>query len=201
MTNLDWTKMRNLVPAIIQHAVTGQVLMLGYMNEEALETTQELGRVTFYSRSKQRLWTKGETSGNYLNVVSLHIDCDKDTVLVLAIPVGPTCHLGTNSCFGDMQPPGIGWLGHLADIIEDRRAADPNTSYTAQLLKGPIVRAAQKVGEEGVETALAAAIQDNDNLKQESADLLFHLSVVLAHAGLSLTDAVQVLRDRHDAKN
>ena len=165
---LDFEKGSGLVPAIVQHAKTGQVLMLGYMNEEAVKTTQEQGRVTFYSRSRQTMWTKGETSGNWLDLISMQSDCDYDTILVKAIPRGPTCHLGNTSCFGDTGPEGIGFLVHLSDVIEGRKSADPNSSYTAKLLQGPLTKAAQKVGEEGVETALAAAAQDKQDVINES---------------------------------
>ena len=143
---IDFDKGDSLVPAIVQHAKTEQVLMLGYMNETAVQMTQETGRVTFYSRSRKTLWTKGETSGNTLTLESLHIDCDNDTVLVRATPNGPTCHEGTTSCFGDKGPEGIGFLSYLETFLDARKTADPEESYTASLLQGPIRRAAQKVG-------------------------------------------------------
>ncbi|WP_028115177.1 bifunctional phosphoribosyl-AMP cyclohydrolase/phosphoribosyl-ATP diphosphatase HisIE [Ferrimonas senticii] len=191
---VDWDKVANLVPAIVQHHLTGQVLMQGYMNPAALAHTLETGLVTFYSRSKQRLWTKGEASGNTLSLVTLGSDCDHDSILIQALPAGPTCHLGSNSCFadGDNQP----MLGKLANVIAARRHADPNNSYTASLLQGMPRRVAQKVGEEGVEVALAAATNDKDNLKQEAADLLYHLTVLLEQQQVSFEEVLQVLLQR-----
>ncbi|MCL0217575.1 bifunctional phosphoribosyl-AMP cyclohydrolase/phosphoribosyl-ATP diphosphatase HisIE, partial [Escherichia coli] len=152
---LDWEKTDGLMPVIVQHAVSGEVLMLGYMNPEALDKTIESGKVTFFSRTKQRLWTKGETSGNFLNVVSIAPDCDNDTLLVLANPIGPTCHKGTSSCFGDTAHQWL-FLYQLEQLLAERKSADPETSYTAKLYASGTKRIAQKVGEEGVETALAA---------------------------------------------
>ena len=194
---LDFAKGNGLVPAIIQHAKTGQVLMLGYMNEEAVETTKREGRVTFYSRSRQTLWTKGETSGNWLDLVSMTIDCDQDTILVKANPRGPTCHLGTPSCFGEQGPEGVGFLSYLYGVIDGRKTADANSSYTAKLLQGPLTKIAQKVGEEGVEAALAAAAQDKQDVINESADLLYHLLVLLAARNIDLEDVLSELRSRH----
>ena len=195
--NIDWKKGAGLVPAIVQNAKTEQVLMLGYMNEESLAKTNETGLVTFYSRTRQELWTKGETSGNTLNLVSITIDCDRDTLLVRATPQGPTCHEGTVSCFGDDGPQGLGFLGYLEDLIEARKTADPESSYTAKLLQGPLRRAAQKVGEEGVETALAAVAETEDKLTSEAADLLYHLTVLLAAKDVKLADVIDELRSRH----
>ena len=195
--NVDWKKGAGLVPAIVQDAKTEQVLMLGYMNEESLAKTNETGLVTFYSRTRQELWTKGETSGNTLNFVSITIDCDRDTLLVRATPQGPTCHEGTVSCFGDDGPQGLGFLGYLEDLIEARKTADPESSYTAKLLQGPLRRAAQKVGEEGVETALAAVAETEDKLTSEAADLLYHLTVLLAAKDVKLADVIDELRSRH----
>ena len=195
--NVDWKKGAGLVPAIVQDAKTEQVLMLGYMNEESLAKTNETGLVTFYSRTRQELWTKGETSGNTLNLVSITIDCDRDTLLVRATPQGPTCHEGTVSCFGDDGPQGLGFLGYLEDLIEARKTADPESSYTAKLLQGPLRRAAQKVGEEGVETALAAVAETEDKLTSEAADLLYHLTVLLAAKDVKLADVIDELRSRH----
>ena len=157
-------------------------------------------KVTFYSRSKQRLWTKGETSENYLNLISIDIDCDKDTLLVRAIPNGPTCHLGTTSCFGDKGPEGLGFLGYLQSLISKRKTADQDTSYTAKLLNGPLEKIAQKVGEEGVETALAAVVQSDERIKSEVADLLYHLLVLLTAKDITLTDVIRELVDRHGDK-
>lgn len=190
---IDWVKMDNLVPAVVQDYRNGKVLMLGYMNPEALATTVETGKITFFSRSKQRLWTKGESSGNFLELVSLGTDCDNDALLLQANPIGPTCHLGTDSCFDGNTP----FLGQLQSLIAARRTASPHSSYTAQLLQGPTRRAAQKVGEEGVEVALAAATGDKNNLKEESADLLYHLLVVLEQQDLPLEEVVNTLVKRH----
>ena len=192
---LDWEKTDGLMPVIVQHAVSGEVLMLGYMNPEALDKTIESGKVTFFSRTKQRLWTKGETSGNFLNVVSIAPDCDNDTLLVLANPIGPTCHKGTSSCFGDTAHQWL-FLYQLEQLLAERKSADPETSYTAKLYASGTKRIAQKVGEEGVETALAAVAQDDDALLGEASDLLFHLLVLLRARGLSLADALQVLEAR-----
>ena len=170
--------------------------MLGYMNEESLAKTNATGLVTFYSRSRQELWTKGETSGNTLALVSITVDCDNDTLLVRANPTGPTCHEGTVSCFGDNGPEGLGFLGYLEDLIEARKTADPESSYTAKLLQGPLRRAAQKVGEEGVETALAAVAETEDKLTSEAADLLYHLTVLLAAKDVKLADVINELRSR-----
>jgi phosphoribosyl-ATP pyrophosphohydrolase/phosphoribosyl-AMP cyclohydrolase len=197
LNQIDFAKGDGLVPAVVQDAQTLQVLMLGYMSAESVSKTLSTQKVTFYSRSRKTLWTKGETSGNVLNLVSLEIDCDKDTLLIKAIPNGPTCHEGTLSCFGEEGTSGVGFLGHLNNVVKDRVGASPDDSYTASLLAGPLRRAAQKVGEEGVETALAAVAEDNDALLGESADLLYHLIVLLRAKGLSLDDAVEVLRTRH----
>ncbi|PWE17937.1 bifunctional phosphoribosyl-AMP cyclohydrolase/phosphoribosyl-ATP diphosphatase [Marinicauda salina] len=194
---LDWDKAGGLLPAIVQDADTGEVLMLGYMNAEALAETRESGLVTFFSRSKQRLWRKGETSGNTLALVSIEADCDRDALLVRARPAGPVCHLGTRSCFGETQGPTLAFLGELARIVEARAGADPDDSYTARLLERGALKAAQKVGEEGVETALAGAAEDDDALIDESADLVFHLMVLLKARGLSLDVVAERLRARH----
>jgi len=194
---VDWEKGNGLVPAIVQDASTEQVLMLGYMNAESLEKTQKTGHVTFYSRSRKTLWTKGETSGNTLKLVSIAIDCDQDTVLVRALPAGPTCHEGTVSCFGDKGPQGLGFLAKLESLIEERKTADPESSYTAKLLQGPLHKAAQKVGEEGVETALAAIAESDDGLVYESADLIYHLMVLLSAKNIKLADVIKELQTRH----
>ena len=193
---LDWAKGDGMLPVIVQDASSLHVLMLGFMNEAALLRTQELGKVTFFSRTKGRLWTKGETSGDFLNVRSLHVDCDHDTILILADAAGPTCHLGTRSCFGDDVADGIGFLSELEALIADRKANPPPGSYTADLFAAGILRIAQKVGEEGLETALAAAA-DQPNLKEEAADLLYHLLVLLAAKDIPLQDVIDVLRERH----
>ena len=216
---LDFQKMPDqLVPAVVQDAATGQVLMLGYFNAEAWQKTQAEGRVTFFSRSKQRLWTKGETSGNYLQVVSLHIDCDQDTVLVLAHPDGPTCHRGTTSCFDTEGPaavpapgaagitvgagrpmPAVGLLAELDQLIERRRQfpAEEPGSYTVRLFEKGLARIAQKVGEEAVETVIDAMAGNRAGLPGEAADLLYHLLVLLRASGSSLEEMLGVLRQRH----
>lgn len=193
-----------LIPVIVQDAATGQVLMLGYQNEEAQRVTRQTGRVTFFSRSKQRLWTKGETSGNYLTVVSEHEDCDQDALLIRAIPDGPTCHRGTTSCFE--QPtqtaypaPAVSFIAELERLIQRRQQfpeEDPN-SYTASLFRKGMPKIAQKVGEEAVETVIDAVVGNVEGLKGEAADLLYHLLVLLTAAGLSLEEVVQVLKQRH----
>ncbi|WP_375549170.1 bifunctional phosphoribosyl-AMP cyclohydrolase/phosphoribosyl-ATP diphosphatase HisIE [Oceanicaulis alexandrii] len=197
---VDWKKGGGLAPAIVQHADTGEVLMLGYMNAKALDETQTRGLVTFWSRSKARLWTKGESSGNTLSLVSVATDCDSDAILVRARPAGPTCHTGSHSCFGETPGPEIGFLGQLSQVIDTRAEDDLEDSYTAKLLSKGVLKCAQKVGEEGVETALAAAAEDDDALLGEAADLIFHLMVTLKARGLSLADVTAVLAQRHAAK-
>lgn len=194
---LDFDKGGGLVPAIVQHWLTGEVLMLGYMDAQALSVTRASGLVTFHSRSKGRLWTKGESSGHVLRLKALHCDCDADTLLVLAEPAGPTCHRGTRSCFGEGVRPPLGFLAELDALVGRRAAERPAGSYTTRLLDEGVRRIAQKVGEEGVETALAAVAEDDEALLGEAADLLFHLAVLLRTRGLSLADAVQVLAARH----
>ncbi len=191
---LDWDKQGGLLPAIVQDAATHRVLMLGYMDRAALEATLASARVTFYSRSRARLWTKGETSGNTLELVSIAVDCDNDSLLVQARPQGPTCHRGTVSCFADA--PGD-FLAELDALIAKREQDRPQGSYTTQLFEAGIRRIAQKVGEEGVEAALAAVVQDDAALLGEAADLVYHLTVLLRARGLGLGDAVGVLRGRH----
>ena len=196
-SQLDWPKGDGLLPVVVQHWLTGEVLMLGYMNAEALAKTQAIGQVTFFSRSKQRLWTKGETSGHVLALKSLRMDCDADTLLVLAEPHGPTCHKGTSSCFGDEVQPPLGFLAELDALVAQRHAERPPGSYTTQLFEGGIRRMAQKVGEEGVETALAAVAQDDAALLGEAADLIYHLVVTLRARGLGLSDVAALLAQRH----
>ena len=200
---LDWDKGGGLLPAIVQHARTGRVLMLGYMNDAALRQTLSGGRVVFYSRSRVTLWTKGETSGNHLNVVDVSTDCDCDALLVLADPIGPTCHKGTESCFADAMPSDaqrLGFLALLENIIANRIADQPESSYTAKLYAKGTGRIAQKVGEEGVETALAAVSRDDEGLVSECADLLFHLMVLLKSRELTLERIVEELKARHASK-
>ena len=194
---LSWDKMDNLLPAIVQDALSAKVLMQGYMDQDALAKTLETGKVTFFSRSKQRLWTKGETSGNTLDLVSVACDCDQDSLLVLANPNGPTCHTGVESCWFDGNTPAFTFLADLERVLAARKDADPKSSYTASLYNKGIKRIAQKVGEEGVETALAATVHDKEELKNEAADLLYHLTVLLQASDMSLNDALDVLRERH----
>ncbi len=197
VSDIDFAKGQGLVPAVVQHADTGEVLMLGYMNEEAFETTLEKQWVTFWSRSKNRLWTKGETSGHTLDLVSIAVDCDRDTLLVQARPNGPTCHLGIKSCFGEEPGPDLAFLGELQRIVDERAKDAPENSYTASLLAKGVLKCAQKVGEEGVETALAATSESDEALLGEAADLIYHLTVVLKARDLKLADVVDVLKGRH----
>lgn len=190
---LAWDKQNGLLPAIVQDAKTLRVLMLGYMDREALAVTLDTGFVTFYSRSKQRLWKKGETSGDVLQLIAIETDCDSDTLLLQAHPTGPTCHLGRTSCFPDAPRDG---LAELDALIAQRAQDRPEGSYTTKLLESGVRRIAQKVGEEGVETALAAVAQDEEALLGEAADLLYHLTVLLRARGLSLIDARRVLEAR-----
>jgi len=193
-----------LAPAIVQDAESGQVLMLGYFNSQAWEKTQREGRVTFFSRSKNRLWTKGESSGNFLAVVSLHVDCDSDTVLVRAVPAGPTCHRGTVSCFEQpeqtYEPSAlVGFLATLERLIVERYLYPMRApaSYTVSLFKSGIAKIAQKVGEEAVETVIDAVAGHKETLPGEAADLLYHLLVLLVASGISLADVIVVLQQRH----
>ena len=197
---IDWKKNDGLVPVVVQDAATLQVLMLGYMNAAALKQTLRTKRVTFYSRSKQRLWTKGESSKNFLHLVSLEVDCDNDTLLVTARPDGPTCHRGTPSCFGDDGARGVGFLAQLEQTINTRIKSGDKKSYTVRLAKEGVARVAQKVGEEGVETALAALKKDKAEFAGEAADLLYHLIVLLRVKKMSLADALAVLEKRHAPK-
>lgn len=200
---LDWNKTDGLIPAIVQDARRGSVLMLGYMNREALAATLDQRRVTFFSRSRNRLWTKGETSGNALHVVRVIPDCDNDTLLVLANPEGPTCHTGARTCFGDEtdgDAAQFSFLAQLESVIAQRISERPEGSYTARLWAEGPTRIAQKVGEEGVEVALAAVTQSDARLVSESADLLFHLALLLKSRGLSLATVVGELAQRHRPK-
>ncbi|MEP1445427.1 MAG: bifunctional phosphoribosyl-AMP cyclohydrolase/phosphoribosyl-ATP diphosphatase HisIE [Paraglaciecola sp.] len=197
VTKLAWEKMDNLMPCVVQNAVNGKVLMQGFMDQAALNKTLETGLVTFFSRSKQRLWTKGEVSGNSLNLVDITSDCDNDSLLALVNPIGPTCHKGTETCWADSQTADVSFIAELESVIASRKGADPDSSYTAHLYSKGIKRIAQKVGEEGVETALAAAVKDLEELKNESADLLYHLLVLLQASDLNLSDVIEVLKQRH----
>lgn len=199
----DWEKMDGLLPAIVQDALDGRVLMLGYMTGESLQTTMESGQVTFWSRSRQALWTKGETSGNTLNFVDATLDCDQDCLLIRANPDGPTCHLGTQTCFDRVDnptkgpQPDLAMLGTLERLIAERDRQRPEGSYTTQLLNEGVKRISQKVGEEGVETALAGAAGDREELMNESADLLYHLMVLLRSRNVTLGDLMDTLGKRH----
>ncbi|MDK7758252.1 bifunctional phosphoribosyl-AMP cyclohydrolase/phosphoribosyl-ATP diphosphatase HisIE [Providencia rettgeri] len=195
-SQLAWQKVDNLMPVIVQHAVSGDVLMLGYMNPEALQVTLDSRKVTFFSRTKQRLWTKGETSNNFLNLVDIYPDCDSDTLLALALPDGPTCHNGTQSCFAPAQSD-WGFLFELETLLKERKTASPESSYTARLYARGTKRIAQKVGEEGVETALAATVNDRAELTNEAADLMYHLLVLLQDQELDLSTIIKRLKERH----
>ena len=193
---LDWAKMDGLIPAVVQDAASGEVRMLGYMDRAALEVTIADRLVTFHSRSRGGPWRKGETSGNLLDVVDIRMDCDRDALLILANPRGPTCHTGSDSCFGDDGAPGVGFIGTLERVIASRASADPATSYTANLLAEGPARAAQKVGEEGVETALAGRCGDDAELTSEASDLVYHLTVLLKARGLTWADIIAELKKR-----
>ncbi|MFQ3251393.1 bifunctional phosphoribosyl-AMP cyclohydrolase/phosphoribosyl-ATP diphosphatase HisIE [Glaciecola sp.] len=195
---LAWEKMQDLIPAVVQDAHSGRVLMQGYMNQESLAKTLETKKVTFYSRSKQRLWMKGETSGNTLDLVDISADCDQDSLLILVKPNGPTCHTGASTCWFNSEVPTMTFIAELEQTLALRKDADPSTSYTAELYSKGIKRIAQKVGEEGVETALAAVVHDKEELKNESADLLYHLIVLLQASNMSLNDAIDILKARHN---
>jgi len=197
---IDFAKSDGLVPAIVQDADTGAVLMLGYMNREAVEQTLARKRAVFFSRSKQRLWEKGETTGHTLDLVDVAMDCDNDTLLITARPRGPACHNGTITCFGDeprSAATSIAFLAKLESVVAQRAAEKPEDSYTARLLGKGINKVAQKVGEEGVETALAGVNESDQKLVEESADLLFHLLVLLCARGLPLAQVVRQLESRH----
>ena len=197
--NINFNKNSDgLVPAIIQDAVTKNVLMLGYMNTEAYSKTVETNKVTFFSRTKNRLWTKGEESGNFLNVVSIKNDCDNDTLLIEVNPAGPTCHKGTDTCWGETNKQSFGFLSELENVIKSRReAADSEKSYVASLFKKGINKIAQKVGEEAVEVVIEAKDNDNNLFLNESADLLFHYLILLQAKGFKLKDVVKILEGRH----
>lgn len=194
---IDFEKGNGLVPVIVQHYTTNTVLMLGYMNEEAFLKTKELGKATFYSRSKKRLWTKGETSGNFLLVKDILIDCDNDTILLKANPLGPTCHTGNDTCFNEVIKIKNDFLYQLEEIILDRKNNPTDKSYTASLFEKGTNKIAQKVGEEAVETVIEAMDNNIELLKEETSDLLYHLLVLLAEKNISLNDISEVLRKRH----
>ena len=194
---LDFDKVGGLIPAIIQDANTSKVLMLGYMNEEALTKTQETGKVTFFSRTKNRLWTKGEESGNFLNVVSIKDDCDHDTLLIKVNPVGPVCHTGADTCFEEENKEDIMFFKYLQQFIEKRHKEMPEGSYTTSLFQSGVNRMAQKVGEEAIESVIEACNGTNERLVYESADMLYHLIVLLTSKGLSIEDLSRELQKRH----
>ena len=195
----DFDKMDGLVPAIIQDSYTQKVLMLGFMNKEAYEKTLTTGKVTFYSRTKQRLWTKGETSGNFLEVVSIKSDCDNDTLLIQAHPTGPVCHTGTDTCWGEINEQDIMFLKELQDFIDKRHEEMPEHSYTTSLFRSGVNKMAQKVGEEAVETIIEACNGTDERLIYEGADLLYHLIVLLTSKGYRIEDLARELKERHSA--
>ena len=198
---LDFNKhTEGLIPAIIQDFKTQKVLMLGYMNKEAVKKTVDSGRVCFFSRSKQRLWTKGEESGNFLEVESIKEDCDQDTILIQAHPLGPVCHKGTDTCWAEKNQSNFHFLNHLENVIKKRKNRSTEKSYVAELLKRPVKKVAQKVGEEAVETILEAETGAKKDYLNEHADLLFHQMVLLARTGYSLQDVIEVLEQRHQGK-
>ncbi len=195
---LNFEKSNGLIPAIIQDTDTNKVLMLGYMNQEAFNKTQQEGKVTFYSRSRQTLWTKGETSGNFLLVRKILIDCDNDTILVKASPTGPVCHTGQDTCFNETNQPDLSFLLELEQLIAERKENPVEGSYTVKLFNGGIKKIAQKVGEEATEVVIDAVDGDNERLKEETADLLYHLLVLLAEREIGLIEVVRILSERHN---
>jgi phosphoribosyl-ATP pyrophosphohydrolase/phosphoribosyl-AMP cyclohydrolase len=198
IAQIDFNKLNGLVPVVIQDNSTQKVLMVGFMNKEALEKTEELGKVTFFSRTKNRLWTKGEESGNFLNVVSVLVDCDNDTLLIKANPVGPVCHTGADTCFFETnKDSGVDFLSYLQDFIDKRKQEMPEGSYTTSLFKEGTAKISQKVGEEAVETIIGAMANDDENFIYEAGDLLYHLVVLLTHKGYRLEDVVNELKKRH----
>ncbi len=194
---MDFTKLNGLIPAVIQDNITQKVLMVGFMNEEALQKTRETGHVTFYSRSKQRLWTKGEESGNFLNLKEIIEDCDNDTVLIKAQPVGPVCHTGNDTCFNESNKVEPDFLIYLQDLIDQRMREMPDGSYTTKLFSKGINKIAQKVGEEATELIIEAKDQNDELFLNEAADLMYHTLVLLAAKGFHIKDVIQVLSERH----
>lgn len=198
ISDIDFAKLDGLVPAVVQDNNTQMVLMVGFMNAEAVNKTLETGKVTFFSRTKNRLWTKGEESGNFLNVVSILIDCDNDTLLVKASPVGPVCHTGADTCFEEINSKGnIQFLSYLQDLIDQRKRDMPEGSYTTSLFTKGTRKITQKVGEEAVETIIGAMANDDENFIYESADLIYHLMVLLTHKGFRIEDIAAELEKRH----
>ena len=198
INDLAWQKMDNLIPAIIQHASTGAILMQGYMNQASLQATLTTGKATFFSRSKQALWVKGETSGNFLEVQQVLTDCDNDSLLIACQPIGPSCHLGTESCFPEQKLTQQNFLSQLEQVIQQRKDDDPKESYTAHLFSRGTTKMAQKVGEEGVEVALAAVAETKEDLLGECADLFYHTLVLLADQKIELSEVMEVLQTRHN---
>lgn len=198
ISQIDFGKQNGLVPAVIQDNDTSKVLMVGFMNEESLAKTLEIGKVTFFSRTKNRLWTKGEESGNFLNVVAVLVDCDNDTLLFKVNPVGPVCHTGSDTCFDEVNTKKESqFLSYLQDFIDKRKAEMPEGSYTTSLFKAGTRKITQKVGEEAVETIIGAMANDDENFLYESADLLYHLVVLLSHKGYRIDDVINELKKRH----
>ena len=198
ISKLDFSKLNGLIPAVIQDNNTLKVLMVGFMNKEAVEKTQKIGQVTFFSRTKNRLWTKGEESGNFLNVVSFLVDCDDDTLLIKVNPVGPVCHTGSDTCFDEVNPKdNVHFLSYLQDFIDKRKKEMPEGSYTTSLFKKGTRTITQKVGEEAVETIIGAMANDDENFIYESGDLIYHLIVLLSHKGYRIEDVVTELKKRH----
>lgn len=195
--DLNFEKMNGLIPVIIQDCYTRKVLMLGFMNKEAYNKTIETGKVTFFSRSRNSLWTKGETSGNFLNVVSIKSDCDNDTLLIQAKPEGPVCHTGTDTCWGEKNEADIFFLSYLQDFIEKRHKEMPKDSYTTSLFQAGINRMAQKVGEEAVETVIEATNGTDERLIYEASDMIYHLIVLLTSKGIRIEDLARELKKRH----
>ena len=200
MTNLNFDKLNGLIPAVVQDAATDKVLMVGFMNREALEKTRKTGMVTFYSRTRRQIWTKGETSRNYLRVKDIVPDCDGDTLLVKALPDGPVCHTGKDTCFNEANEGNLSFLSTLESIIESRKDELPETSYTAKLLNAGLKRIAKKVGEEAIELVQEAESNDKERFLSEAADLVYHLQVLLSARNLSLSDVATTLRQRHSQK-
>ncbi|MBN1408589.1 MAG: bifunctional phosphoribosyl-AMP cyclohydrolase/phosphoribosyl-ATP diphosphatase HisIE [Calditrichaceae bacterium] len=194
---INFNKMNGLVPAIVQDAATNKVLMLGFMNEEAYQKTLEIKKVTFFSRSRNTLWTKGETSGNFLNLVAISADCDSDTLLIKVNPTGPVCHTGKDTCFDEINKNGLAFLGQLDNLIAERKQKMPENSYTTKLFKDGIKKISQKVGEEATEVVIDAMAKDKPRLLEESADLIYHLLVMLNYFDLKFEDVVGVLELRH----
>jgi phosphoribosyl-AMP cyclohydrolase / phosphoribosyl-ATP pyrophosphohydrolase len=194
---IDFEKMNGLAPAIVQDPATGKVLMLGFMNKEAYQKTMETGKVTFFSRTRNALWTKGETSGNFLELVDISVDCDADTLLVKANPTGPVCHTGSDTCFNEVNRSGLAFLQQLDALIAERKTNMPDDSYTTSLFKKGLKKISQKVGEEATEVVIDAMARDKDRLLEESADLIYHLLVLLNYFDLKFEDVVEVLEKRH----